>query len=165
MLLHVYELCPRAMKVHHLWSGSAVFTALGVISWSTTQGVVTPIDSVVTSPTDVVQWSKPLKRLWSAVKACSEMRSTLTMASRSAEWMDTYARATVQLVSRELFSRFGLSSRLYGKSLVQSTVKTLQQWKVHGRKSAWSKEPVKNCDPWSQLCLQSLWEWPPLESS
>ena len=40
------------------------------------QGADTPMDSVVTTATAVGQWSKPLKRVWSMVKARSEIRST-----------------------------------------------------------------------------------------
>ena len=67
---------------------------------------VTHIGSVITTATAVGQWSTvkaAQKGVWSTVKARSEIRSTLTMAGHSAEWMNSYARTTVCRLSLERF--------------------------------------------------------------
>ena len=60
------------------------------------QGAVTFMDSVVTTATAVGQWSM--------VKAHSEVWLVLTTAGHSAEWLDSYARATDCSLSLEHFS-------------------------------------------------------------
>jgi hypothetical protein len=63
------------------------------------QGMVTSVDSVVTTAISVDQWW-----VWSMVKAPLETWSMLTMAGRSAEWMDVYTRTTVCSLSLASFS-------------------------------------------------------------
>ena len=106
------------------------------------RGGVTFIDPVVTTATAVSQWStvkgqqsKLLQRVLSMVKACLEIQSTMITVGCSAEWMNSYTITTIYTCHSEPFGRLGSSSRLYRKSLVQSTVKIVEQSKFSSQKT------------------------------